>query len=451
MIKNFSSYLFDKSQVYDDCVIYFQNNFKSIVNEFKTKCLKSAKSLEKCGLGPGKRVLVLMTDMVETSAVFHSLIHLGIEIVFVHHQTKIEDIANICKDLGCDATLSDNPRLSQITGTVSNVIGLQEICNFRNGSLDTVHEYQDNDVVVQYVIQGRDNQYHVTKFTHKDFVDAIKSVDQLGIPARSQVLSTINVSYPLGTMTTIIAPFLIGTSNALTGFVPDLSRINTTIDSYKIDTLITTPYVIGQMLRYSNTDMEQKLDRIFITSETLPNSHRTAWLKKVPVPLINLFSTSNRLLPLFVPDQTVHMALGLPNLDVEVQVVNQSGDPADINEIGMLEFRSQDSTSWKKLPDYAYRDHLNHYHYVARDSQFNFEINCSDIEDKLLSLPNVEDCQVRLNRNMGITIEIETKIGSDITIPDLERFINYSASWIMVTKIPRTNDKRKFDFIISHE
>lgn len=441
-MNNISVELFDLRSKSDNQNVYVLTQtadaFKVTFNHFKKRCLSQAKFLELEGINRTTRVLCVIPDHIETAGLFHALTRLGAQMFFVHHDIDVEDLAEICNLCQIEVIIGDSKSIFQIK-SVEKIYALFDVLDFRYPELEESYNYQDDDFAVGFVTKKSHEYFELTSFTHGELVAAMNDMDQVfQFDADSQVLNTaLPVCHPLGLMINAIAPFRYHGTHYLFKFYAEISAMNRYINQHKINVFFGNPYTIDIMLNHSRTELSHRPDKFYVTGERLPTCLWKMCQEKYQITPINLFSVSSSLLPLFNHAGSDPTQLGAPSNNIEVELSTE----------GILKFRTIGSDTWQQTSDIVVVDDQAHYRYICRQEFYqkigDSIINCLDIEDRLLTHDDVEDCQVRFDQQAQLIGNVVLKPGRQLSELDLCAFINHNAQWHFVEEIPRTLMKKK--------
>jgi acyl-coenzyme A synthetase/AMP-(fatty) acid ligase len=205
----------------------------------------------------------------------------------------------------------------------------------------------------------------------------------------------------LGMVINMLAPFYHGSIHVMVGVEPNYGAINTMLNKMAINVFFGNAYALAAVLHHNQHAIDnQSLMRTYTIDDFVSDSVWNEWKQKVPGSLAHILAVPNIITPIFLPASLGPRDLGTCWPDVQIRVIDHHGNTC---QFGQGRLCVQTNYTRVETDQVVEIDSNGHCHYIGRTDQIAYlgdkMVNCLDIENELMAMPNVRDCLVAFDTN----------------------------------------------------
>lgn len=445
------------------------------------KSKRLAGGLNRLGIKPGDKVIVLMPNCPEVLVSYPALWRAGAVIVPILFLLETHEITYIASDCEASAVITSPEFLYKIKGALEKVPSLRHVIiigdeehpatiSFDKLVADsepeeTIHPTQDDDLAVLLYTSGTTGRPKGVMLTHGNLhANAINARDTSGESDRGDVsLSALPLShsYGLGLLVGGWVSDRTGKAVLLRWF--DLEKVFQAIEKYKVNGMAGVPTMFLYMLHYPDADGydTSSMEYWLVGASPMPEEKLKEFENKFGGEMYVAYGLTEASPGVAAQRETVPRkqgSVGPVMANVEMKIFDETDNELAPGEVGEIVvrgknvmkgyFKMPDETSkalrngWLHTGDLGYVDEDGHLYIVERKKDLiirgGFNIFPKDIEEILYRHPSVAEAAVvgKPDELMGeeVLAYVVLKQGANAAGKEL---IEYCMSHLAKYKCPR--------------
>lgn len=405
-----------------DRIAYQFQDTSMTFGDIWTKTRQAASWLKEHGVLPRQMVVFSVEDSLEWPIFFHGLLLLGAIPVVVNPALPTENIERIVRKVNVDIAIVDQVSISKLESVTQPKLNINNIDLSNYPFFDNFYEYNPKDISFILSTSGTTGGNKLIAHSQENFESALLDSNPYQFTQDSVILCPGRMSFVYGLIIHVFGVLASGAQSIILKGKSDLGRIHEIANEKKATHLFGGPYLVKLLLNHTRFKFEPTLKYVFSGSEPLPSSAEANFYNKFKIPLIQLYGNSETLKwALFInpPDNPRPGSIGLPDLNVQCRVVDQSGKLCQPGEHGVLWVRCGTEAmcyygddlltmenfkdGWYNTNDIVYFDADGYYFYVSRANQLakinSCWVNVIDVEKLIENLPGVSNCVVVIDKD----------------------------------------------------
>jgi len=472
MNNNFAEFVFgnqSESPAYTD-------SFQSITyRELATRSRRFSQLLKSRGIAPRTRVIVSLQDGVDWMTVYFGLLLHGCVQILAHPDSTVDDIESLIRRTKATVAVINR---DMKPGSLS----VQEITSDMMADLPstpnpTCYQFHPDESAVWFTTSGTTGQPKLVMHRHQNlynYCEALKQCYDIGVG--STVFGTPKASFGYGfSLNCIVCPAL-GAHSIINDRPITPNSVFDTVNTHQATHLFTNPTILSLLVKKGNGRFGDHLRCVVSASEPLPHTIEQQFRDRYNRDVLNGLGFTE-CIGISLGNTVKHYkpgSIGKPFPGYEFKVVDEQGNSLGPNQVGTLlanctttalgYYQDWNATKhtfegrWMRTSDLVKYDDEGFFYFLNRSDQYvkinAYYVCASEIENLIMSLPQVLDCAVIFETNDTGLIEASAFVIMDpahsMTVTQLRTVLlkQHHAhlvprNFFPVTELPRTKTSKK--------
>jgi acyl-coenzyme A synthetase/AMP-(fatty) acid ligase len=416
---------------------------------------------------PGHTVILRASDSMQWICVFWALAMIGCRTIIVLDNIDDATWLQISTQYRADFLITDRdthdahlPRIDiNSLDTGDRFPGVEE----------PVYRYHIHEPLFYWASSGTNGGFKLIAHTNSSFLATQLGLhhywNMVGGSRGDVVFCPSRMAFSMGCCFNVLGPLTLNYQALVGKTFVELRDIKTFVQHNRVSHLMVTPYVLDFVERISTAATLDTIKSVTSSAESLPLDLAQRFHSKFGIPVFNLYGSSELLIVAMSRDLPKENSVGQVLPHVQVRLVDDQGTDSGC---GVIQVRSpsqftayldDDNTTamvlqqgWVHTNDIGYFDEDNNLILLGRANACvkvrGQWISLASVENKLMTLPGVQDCVVLPTKNPRGLLELMALIVSQSQVLGVRSVLDRSKISVltqihMVPDIPRTANMKK--------
>jgi len=270
--------------------------------ELAARVERSAAAFAASGVRPGDRVLLLMSDSVESAAAWLGAVRLGAVTVAVNNRISAADLSHILADSGARLALVEDAFASEYTAVLRPLATAGHLVTAGNAwqercaaaPVTPVHPAQAGDPAFALYTSGTTGRARGVLHSHGSFRQLGRAFQVIGIGPGERVLTTSKLFFAYGLEHGLLGVLAIGGESILFPGWPDAEAVADLVARYRPAAVFSVPTIYRRLLSAPREKLApfRAVRRFVAAGERLSRQLVEQWRQAIGGELLNLYGMS---------------------------------------------------------------------------------------------------------------------------------------------------------------